>query len=343
MPYSNWSLWGTVKYTSVMSLSSAHTKHAELTRSQTWYYKNHCLSLPIILDHLYFIFKATFDLGVYPQEWKQSITAVLRKPGKPNYKLAKAYRPIALLNTIPKVLTSIIAENITHLVEKHSLLPKTHFGGRPGHTTGDVVHYLVHRIKEAWQRGKAVSILFLDVEGAFPNAVTDRLIHNLRKRKIPKVYMDFIERLLPNRKTKLKFDDFMSELINIDNGLGQGDPLSMVLYIIYNADLLELVDIEDNKDAVGYVDDATILAIGDDIGETTDKLHLIMHEEGGGLTWSEDHNSRFEVSKLVLMHAVRPRQIDELETRPRLEINCQIVTEVNSYKYLGVHIDNRLQ
>jgi len=34
-------------------------------------------SLTIILDHLYFIFKATFDLGVYPEEWKQSITAVL--------------------------------------------------------------------------------------------------------------------------------------------------------------------------------------------------------------------------------------------------------------------------
>jgi len=300
-------------------------------------------SLTVILDHLYFIFKATFDLGVYPDEWKQSITAVLRKPGKPNYKVAKAYRPIALLNTIPKVLTSIVAENISHLVEEHNLLPKTHFGGRPGRTTGDAVHYLVHKIKDAWRRGKVVSILFLDVEGAFPNAVTDRLIHNLRKRKIPKVYVDFIERLLTNRKTKLRFDDFMSEFINIDNGIGQGDPLSMILYIIYNADLLELVDLEDDEDAVGYVDDATILAIGDDLDDTTDKLHLIMHDEGGGLTWSEEHNSRFEVSKLAVMHATRPRQTNEPGSHPRLEINGQLVTEVDSYKYLGVHIDNQLR
>jgi len=300
-------------------------------------------SLTIILDHLYFIFKAIFELGIYPEEWKQSITAVLRKPGKPNYKIAKAYRPIALLNTIPKVLTSIVAENISHLVEKHNLVPKNHFGGRPGHTTGDAVHYLVHKIKDAWQRGKVVSILFLDVEGAFPNAVTDRLIHNLRKRKIPKVYVDFIERLLTNRKTKLKFDDFISELINIDNGIGQGCPLSMILYIIFNSDLLELVDLDDDEDAVGYVDDATILAIGDDLDDTTDKLHLIMHEDGGGLTWSEEHNSRFEVSKLAIMHAVRPRQVNELESRPRLEINGELVTEVNSYKYLGVHIDNQLR
>lgn len=45
--------------------------------------------------------------------------------------------------------------------------------------TTDAVHTLVNKIKTAWRRGKVVSILFLNVEGAFPNAVTDRLIHNL--------------------------------------------------------------------------------------------------------------------------------------------------------------------
>ena len=130
--------------------------------------------LTVILDHLYFIFKATFNLGVYPDKWKQSITAVLQKPGKPNYKVAKAYRPIALLNTIPKVLTSIVVENISHLVEEHNLLPKTHFRGRPSCTTGDAVHYLVHKIKDAWQRGKVVSILFLDVLVCSKNIWTPR-------------------------------------------------------------------------------------------------------------------------------------------------------------------------
>jgi len=83
---------------------------------------------------------------------------------------------------IPKVLTAIVAEDIAHLVEKNTLLPDTHFGGQPGCTMTDAIHYLVDKVKLAWGKKKVTLILFLDVEGAFPNTVTDRLIHNLKKQ-----------------------------------------------------------------------------------------------------------------------------------------------------------------
>jgi hypothetical protein len=86
----------------------------------------------------------------------------------------------------------------------------------------------------AWRNNKVVSVLFLDVEGAFPNAVTRQLIHNLKKRRVPTSIVKFVEQLLDRRRTKLRFDDYTSEIINIANGIGQGDPLSMLLYIPYN-------------------------------------------------------------------------------------------------------------
>jgi hypothetical protein len=116
------------------------------------------------------------------------------------------------------------------------------------------------------------AILFLDVEGAFPNAVVKRLIHNLRKPRIPSVYIQFIKHLLTGRRTRLKFDDFISESIEILNGIGQGDPLSMILYISYNADLLEITGDEEKEDALGFVDDTAIMAIGDAFQETTARL-----------------------------------------------------------------------
>src|SRR5438309_1460015 len=106
--------------------------------------------------------------------------------------------------------------------------------------TTDAIHYLTACIKCAWQKNEVVLVLFLDVEGAFPNMVTDRLIHNLKKRRIPSIYITFIKQLLTDHRTWLKFDDFTSEAISILNGIGQGDPLSMILYIIYNADLLDI-------------------------------------------------------------------------------------------------------
>jgi len=91
---------------------------------------------------------------------------------------------------IAKVMTSIVAENISHLVEEYDLHPETHFGGRPGHTTTDAVHYLVYKINDTWRRGKVVSILFLNVKGAFPNMITKQLIHNLCCKHISEVYVN---------------------------------------------------------------------------------------------------------------------------------------------------------
>jgi hypothetical protein len=248
-----------------------------------------------------------------------------------------------------KVLTGIVAKNLSQLVERQHLLPQTHFGGRPGRTTTDAIHYLIDRIKGAWRKDSVASILFLDVEGAFPNAVTDRLIHNLKRRRFPSVYIHFIEQLLTGRRTKLKFDDFISESMNILNGIGQGDPLSMILYIIYNADLLEIIGDEDDEDALGYVDDVALVAVGKDFVETTEKIERMMTREKGGLQWSRDHNSRFETSKSIILHASRKTRPDpENEgrrislARPVLVIEGKEIKEVVSFKYLGVRMDNQL-
>ena len=264
----------------------------------------------ILADHLLYIYQAILTLGEFYDPWREFTTIVIKKPDKPNYQIPKAYRPIALISTLAKVLTALVAENISHLVELHQLLPKTHFGGRPGRTTTDAIHYLVHKIKLAWADNKVASILFLDVEGAFPNAVTQKLLHNLKKRRIPTIYINFIRLLLTNRRTRIKFDDFTSELIEITNGIGQGDPLSMLLYIIYNADLLEITDDDHLEAALGYVDDIALIAIGNNFDESTTKLQNLMVKEDGGLSWSVSHNSRFEINKSAILHLSRQTRVD---------------------------------
>ena len=74
---------------------------------------------------------------------------------------------------IAKLLSLIVAEDLVHLTEKHALLLANHFGGRPGRTTTDSLHLLVDTVKAAWRHKQVASVLFLDVEGAFPNAVTE--------------------------------------------------------------------------------------------------------------------------------------------------------------------------
>ena len=126
---------------------------------------------------------------------------VIRKLGKPDYLLPKAYRPIALLNTTAKLLSVLIADRVSYILEKHNLLPSTHFGGRPGRSTTDSLHLLETTIHHAWRQGKVVSVLFLDLEGAFPYAVTDCLLHNMCNGRILSLASYLISTTILDRKS----------------------------------------------------------------------------------------------------------------------------------------------
>jgi hypothetical protein len=63
----------------------------------------------------------------------------------------------------------------------------------------------VHKIKDAWQKRQvmAVLFLFLDIKGAFPNVVTSRLLHNMRKRGLHEQLIKFAGLMLEGQSTIL--------------------------------------------------------------------------------------------------------------------------------------------
>jgi hypothetical protein len=101
-----------------------------------------------LADRIYYIFRAIFELDIYPDEWRESIMVVLRKPGKPSYEDPKAYRPIAFLNTLGKLFSSIVADDLSHFCETRDILPRNQIGGRPAGTTSDSMMLLTRTIEE---------------------------------------------------------------------------------------------------------------------------------------------------------------------------------------------------
>ena len=102
--------------------------------------------------------------------------------------------------------------------------------------------------------------------------------------QIPEEYVHFIGQLLSDRRTKLKFDGFTSDWVGINNGIVQGDPLSMILYLFYNADLLE--DVKKKEMKITYVDDINFFAEGTNFEEVYKRLHDMMTQDGRGQAWS---------------------------------------------------------
>jgi ribonuclease HI len=292
-----------------------------------------------LVNRLLPIYRAMTENAIYYEPWKLSMTVVLRKPGKPLYDMPKSYRPIALLNTMCKVLTAIMAELMTFYTEKHQLLPPKHFGGRPGRTTTDAVHLLVHKIKDSWRKRQVTAVLFLNIKGAFPNAVNNRLLHNMRKRGLPGPLIDFAGVMLENQNTALQFNDHMSQVIPLDNGIGQGDPLSMALYQYYNADILEIPN-SPQEAAEVYVDDAILTAMAKTFKEAHEMLANMMTRSGGMIEWSKRHNSSIEYSKLVLIDFSHP---GVKKHRSPLILPEIMIEPTQSTKYLGIVLDQNLK
>lgn len=293
-------------------------------------------TLDLILPHLQGLFNACLRYGYCPTHFRQSITVVLRKPGKDDYTQPKSYRPIALLNTLGKALEAIVAARLTYLADTYHLLPSRHTGGRKLASTDHALHLLLQRIHRAWAEGKVASLLLLDVSGAFDNVSRRRLLHNLRKRGIDHTLVRWIDSFLSDRSTILRLQEYTAPSTPIETGIPQGSPLSPILYLFYNADLIDVCQAEDSE-AVGYIDDAATLAVGPTTQRNCKTLKMI-HRKAE--RWALQHGSQFAPAKYELVHFTRDPRADT--THP-LRLPRSTIEATPSCRYLGVQMDSQLR
>jgi Reverse transcriptase (RNA-dependent DNA polymerase) len=295
------------------------------------------IQIPVVVDTLFEIFNACIRLGCNPNHFQHSITVVLRKGGEDrDYRTPKAYCPIALLNTLGKILESIIAKSLSYAIESYGLLPSTHLGGRRGVSTDHAIQIILDRIHRARGKGQdVVSMLLLDVVGAYDNAHHQRLLHNMRKRRLGH-FAPWVQAFLTNRSTRIRMPEGTSTRISTPTGIPQGSPISPILYLIYNADLLEDTQ-EDGVVSSGWVDDVSLMAAGTTELEMTTKL-----EWASGIAddWAKRHASIFDTKKYKLIHFVNPRSTTKPAFRPiRLQDGTQIEATKHAERYLGIWLD----
>lgn len=220
-------------------------------------------------------------------------SCLISKELQDDYSEAGAYRPIALLSCLGKVLETILAKRLTFWAETHMVLAQGHMGGRRQHSTDDAFVILTSWIYHKWREGKVVSGLFLYVKSAYPSVQKQRLTHTLRRKTCPEYLVRQVENYLDARTTDLRLQDFVSEKFEVEDGLPQGSPLSVILYILYNSELLidTKIELTSDKISLGFIDDVTHLVANKNI----DMNVLDLEEEGDrALNWGRKHGAIFD-------------------------------------------------
>ena len=142
----------------------------------------------------------------------------------------------------------------------------------------------------------------MDVAGAFNNVHHKRLLHNLKKRKVPTIIVRWVENFLNGRATQLRFNGALSDIIATEAGIPQGSPMSPLLYMYYNADLLEVPGT--NNLRLGFIDDIAYGIQGLLAEDNARRLKKMLEDAE---KWRWKHGARFETTKYVLVHYTRRR------------------------------------
>jgi len=148
---------------------------------------------------------------------------VLKKQGL-NHADASSYRPISNLSVLSKLLERLVAQQLQHYLCTAGLLPTLQSGFRPLHSTETALLPLLRVLSDilaAVDRGDFAALLLLDLSAAF-----DMVDHDI-----------LLQRLQTNfgiRDTALKW--FQSIC-----GVPQGSVIGPILFIVYTADLVSLI------------------------------------------------------------------------------------------------------
>ena len=140
---------------------------------------------PVVKKDMLDLFRTSLNEGYLPDQWRVNKIIPLKKPNKPDYRLAKAWRPISLLATLGKFMDAVMAERLSYAAEAHRLLPENHFGARRRRSAEQALTLLQESIYKSWRSRRMLSLISFDVKGDYNSVLAQRLIQRMRARRIP--------------------------------------------------------------------------------------------------------------------------------------------------------------
>jgi hypothetical protein len=295
------------------------------------------MTWPSVKHRVLDLFQASLEEGMLPSQWRHAKIIPLKKPNKEDYTIAKAWRPISLLATLGKILESVVAERISHAVETYGLLPASHFGARKQRSAEQALLLLQEQIYTAWRGRRVVSLISFDVKGAYNGVYKERLLQRMKARGIPEKLLRWIEAFCSERTATIQINGQVSEVQSLPQaGLPQGSPLSPILFLFFNADLVQR-QIDSQGGAIAFVDDFTAWVTGPTAQSNREGIEAIINE---ALDWERRSGATFEAEKTAIIHFTPKAYKSEQEP---FTIKGQAVEPKDHVKILGVMMDTRLK
>jgi hypothetical protein len=296
-------------------------------------------SYSILAPILASLFNHCIDVGKFPVEWKSAIVTPLYK-NKGVKSDFNNYRGISVLPPIAKLFEKILASQITIYLNLNNILFSGQHGFRNGHSCETALHELISYLNENRNKRAISLLLFIDFRKAFDLVDTNILLRKLFHYGFSNSAIELIANYFKDRFQSVKYDKKMSPLLSITLGVPQGSVLGPLFFLIMINDLAYIIDLMCKL----FADDTTLGDVDKDlitlINRFVEKLKVF-------LEWCDFNKLDINWSKTYFMFVTNkrvklPKEI--VVGSKAVNDKCEEikVSVVNSFKLLGVTIDNKL-
>ncbi|KAH9250327.1 hypothetical protein BASA81_011876 [Batrachochytrium salamandrivorans] len=256
-----------------------------------------------------------FASATIPRAWLcASIVSIDKKDGDPLNPGDK--RGIALINVGLKLVCKVLQMRIERFVETNNLLSYEQAGFRKREECVGQVVSLVDIIQRRQNAGLNTHVLFIDIRKAFDTVPVGALLWKLQNMGFPRRTLAFLKALYTSSSARARAGSLLSDPFPVQRGVRQGCPLSGLLFNLFINDILDGV--------------APITVPG--LPRDTNPIRGLMYA---------DDVAVFADSEQSLLAA--STAIEQWANQWENAVWCgQLVSRVESYKYLGVLIDSKL-
>ncbi|MCG8047978.1 MAG: reverse transcriptase family protein, partial [Candidatus Thiodiazotropha endolucinida] len=277
------------------------------------------------------LFNKIFELGYFPEQWSEGLIIPILKKG--DKEEVSNYRGITLLSTLGKLFTRVLNNRLNSWAEEYSIYVEAQAGFRKNMGTVDNIFVLNSLISHCLNNNEYLYCAFIDFTKAFDFVVRDILWFKLLKSGVRGKILDIIRSIYTIVKSRVKYNNSLSEPFTCQMGVRQGECLSPFLFSMYINDLEEELTTKGASGVdIGMIN-IYLLSYADDIvlfGKSAEELQK-------SLTLLEEYCSKWKLTVNT-----KKTKVMVFRKGGRLPINLNFVYSnanieiVNKFSYLGV-------
>ena len=275
------------------------------------------------------LFNLTVEAGTYPEIFKVAKIIPLFKSGKKNSIIN--YRPISLLPIFNKIFEKLLYKRFDAFLKANNIISEDQFGFTSGKDTQRATLRLISKIIPTMGTSDRACCVYLDFKKAFDTISHAILFKKLDRYGIRGAPLELLRSYLCNRYHYVSINgNDSSELIS-NVGVPQGSVLGPLFFIIYTSDLCNLL-IDTNP--IMFADDTAVVKIDKDPIVLEFAMNYSLYKIND---WCNFNKLAINCAKTKWTYfSFRKDYI------PVLRINGELIERVREFKYLGFHLDERL-